>query len=274
MRHRVLGRYVLALAMILASLPSVAQTRPEVGALAAPPASVLYVGNSFFYYNNSMHGHVNQLLRGAGITTPFRSTSITISGSGLAWHDIGSYFRPGAVASYSFNAANDIVMNPPGARLFDIAVMMDCSVCPIHAQLGAEFPATARRAADTVRAQGAEPVFFMSWANKNRPEMLQGLAEAYTRAGNDNRALVIPAGLAFARAMAERPSLDLYVPDLRHPSLAGTYLAAATTFAALFGRSPEGNRYTAGLQPETAAFLQRIAWQTVREYLGAQPGPN
>jgi hypothetical protein len=114
----------------------------------------------------------------------------------------------------------------------------------------------------------------MSWANKNRPEMLQGLAAAYTRAGNDNRALVIPAGLAFARAMAERPGLDLYVPDLRHPSLPGTYLAAATTFAALFGRSPEGNRYTAGLEPETAAFLQRIAWQTVQDYLGASPRRN
>jgi hypothetical protein len=274
MWRRLLGGHCLAIAMMVGATSSIAQTRPEVGAPTSPPASVLYVGNSFFYYNNSMHGHVNQLMRGAGISAPFRSTSITISGSGLAWHDIGSYFRPGAVASYSFNAANDIVMNPPGARLFDMAIMMDCSVCPIHAQLGGEFPATARRAAEIARSHGAEPVFFMSWANKNRPDMLNGLAEAYTRAGNENRALVIPAGIAFARAMAARPELDLYVPDLRHPSLAGTYLAAATTFAAIFGRSPEGNRYDAGLDAETAAFLQRTAWQTVQEYLGAQGTRN
>lgn len=274
MRRLNMARYGFALATLLAALPAIAQTRPEIGVPSTPPASVLYVGNSFFYYNNSMHGHVTQLLRGTGSTEPFRTTSITISGSGLAWHDLGSYFRPGAVGSYSFNARNDIVMNPPGQRLFELAIMMDCSVCPIHPQLSAEFPATARRAAETVRAHGAEPVFFMSWANKNRPEMLDGLAEAYTRAGNANRALVIPAGLAFARAMAERPALDLYVPDLRHPSLPGTYLAAATTFAALFGRSPEGNRYTAGLDAETAAFLQRIAWQTVREYLGPQRTAN
>lgn len=274
MRRLNMARYGFAVATLLAAMPAIAQTRPEIGAPSTPPASVLYVGNSFFYYNNSMHGHVTQLLRGTGSTEPFRTTSITISGSGLAWHDLGSYFRPGAVGSYSFNARNDVVMNPPGQRLFEVAIMMDCSVCPIHPQLGAEFPATARRAAETVRSHGAEPVFFMSWANKNRPEMLEGLAEAYTRAGNANRALVIPAGLAFARAMAERPTLDLYVPDLRHPSLPGTYLAAATTFAALFGRSPEGNRYTAGLDAETAAFLQRIAWQTVRDYLGPQRTAN
>ena len=89
-------------------------------------------------------------------------------------------------------------------------------------------------------------------------------------AGNENRALVIPGGIASAREMAERPELDLYVPDLRHSSLAGTYLAAATTFAALFGRSPEGNRYTAGLHAEAAAFMQRTAWQTVQEYLGLE----
>lgn len=274
MRRLNLARYGFALAALLAALPAMAQTRPEVGAPATPPASVLYAGNSFFYYNNSMHGHVTQLLRGTGSTEPFRTTSITISGAGLAWHDLGSYFRPGAVGSYSFNARNEIVMNPAGQRLFEVAIMMDCSVCPIHPQLGADFPATARRAAETVRSHGAEPIFFMSWANKNRPEMLAGLAEAYTQAGNANRALVIPAGLAFGRAMAERPELDLYVPDLRHPSLPGTYLAAATTFAALFNRSPEGNRYTAGLDAETAAFLQRIAWQTVREYLGSQRSAN
>ena len=98
--------------------------------------------------------------------------------------------------------------------------------------------------------------------------MTAQLAEAYTVAGNANNALVIPAGLAFARAREKQPELNLYAPDKRHPSLAGTYLAACTTFAALTGRSPVGNSYLANIDAPTAAFLQNVAWETVQEYYG------
>ena len=80
-------------------------------------------------------------------------------------------------------------------------------------------------------------------------------------------ALVIPAGLAFAAACAKRPELELYQPDKRLPILAGTYLAAAAVYAALFGKSPVGLSYTAGLVPDTAAFLQTAAWEAVQDYL-------
>jgi hypothetical protein len=262
----------LALVVALGGATALAQTRPTVREIEAP-SSAIYIGNSFFYYNNGIHGHVGRLQTAAGLR-PFRAVLVGIGGSGFDWHDVNSYFRPNALARYSFDQNNNVVMNPPRERLFDIAIMMDCSQCPIHPALRPVFTDFARQHSETVRRHGARPVFFMSWANKNRPEMTAQLAEAYTTAGNANDALVIPAGLAFAAAMAERPTLDLYVPDLRHPNLAGTYLAAATTFAALLGRSPEGNSYTAGLDAETAAFLQRVAWQTVRAYLGTQRAGN
>jgi hypothetical protein len=110
----------------------------------------------------------------------------------------------------------------------------------------------------------------MSWAYKDKPEMTAQLAEAYTIAGNANDALVIPAGLAFARAIAKRPDLELYQPDKRHPSLAGTYLAAATVFAALTKKSPVGSTYNAGLDNDLANFLQATAWETVQTYYGRQ----
>ena len=87
--------------------------------------------------------------------------------------------------------------------------------------------------------------------------MTEQLAEAYTRVGNDNDALVIPAGLAFTRVVARRPHINLYLPDERHPSLAGTYLAAATTYAALFKRSPVGLGYTAGRTRRSRASCRR-----------------
>ena len=80
---------------------------------------------------------------------------------------------------------------------------------------------------------------------------------------------MIPAGLAFARSIAQKPDLNLYVADKRHPSLAGSYLAAATTFAAVFRKSPVGLSYTAGLDPAVAKHLQQVAWETVQGYYGS-----
>jgi hypothetical protein len=232
-----------------------------------PPRALLYVGNSFMYYNNSLHGHVGQLARAATEQSraAHRAVSVTISGSGMDWHDVGSYFRPNAVGRYSFVGDNEVRFNPPG-RTFDAAILMDCSQCPVHPTLRPIFFEFAKRHSDTVRSHGAEPIFLMTWAYADKPDMTQGLADAYTEAGRVNNAHVIPAGLAFARSIASKPELNLYVADKRHPSLAGTYLTACVTMASIFGVSPVGNRYTAGLDAATALHLQQVAWQTVQSY--------
>jgi len=160
-----------------------------------------------------------------------------------------------------------VIFNKPGKQ-FDAVVMMDCSQCPIHPQLKDAFAVFAKKDSEIVRAHDMRPVLFMSWAYADKPDMTEGLAEAYTVAGNANDALVIPAGLAFARVRKLQPELNLYAPDKRHPSPAGTYLAACTTLAALTGRSPVGNSYIMGLDPETAQLLQKAAWDTVQEYYG------
>jgi uncharacterized protein DUF4886 len=250
------------------SAGALAQTRPVVTSLGPNfPKTEIFVGNSFFYYNNGLPGHLSLLEKAADPEHKgdYRATMVTIGGSGLDWHDVESYFRPNAIGNYSFDENNNVVFNKLD-KLFDVAVMMDCSQCPIHPRLKTAFTDFAKKDSDIVRAHGATPVFFMSWAYADKPDMTAQLAEAYTVAGNANNALVIPAGLAFARAMSKQPELNLYVADKRHPSLAGTYLAACTVFAALTGRSPVGNSYIAGIDPPTAQFLQTVAWETVQDY--------
>ncbi len=127
---------------------------------------------------------------------------VTIGGSNLQWHDVESYFRPNAIGSFSFDENNNIV-SEKREKIFDAAVLMDCSQCPIHPQLKSVFTEYAKKDADIVRSHGGTPIFFMSWAYADRPEMAAQLAEAYTVAGNANNALVIPAGFAFARARAK-----------------------------------------------------------------------
>ena len=258
----------LAALAFLWLVPAQAQTLPKVTAPANPQAETyMYVGNSFFYYNNGMPGYVSRLAAGAPAAErhPNQGTMVTIGGSGFDWHDMESYLRPHAIGYYNFDNDNNIVFNKR-AKFYDAVVMMDCSQCPIHPELSKIFNEYARTNAEIVRKHGSEPIFFMSWAYADKPEMTAQLAEAYTRAGNANDALVIPAGLAFARVVKERPDLVLYQPDKRHPTLIGTYLAASTIYGALYGRSPEVNSYDAGLSPDLARYLRAAAWATDQDY--------
>lgn len=226
--------------------------------------SLLWVGNSFFYYNNSMHGHVGQMLNASG-AKGMRASSATVSGSGINWHDVAAHFKPGGVASYSFVGDNEVRFNSFD-KPFDGVMMMDCSQCPIHPKLQAIFYDYAAKHSATARKNGAAPIFFMSWAYQDKPEMTQQLAAEYVKAGKQNNALVVPAGLAFAASIARRPELNLYVADKRHPSLAGTYLAACTVLASVYKTNPVGLKYTAGLPADVAAHLQGVAWETSQAF--------
>lgn len=227
--------------------------------------SMLWVGNSFFYYNNSMHGHVSQMLAASGGAAGYRAVSATISGSGINWHDIGAHFTPGGVASYSFVGDNEVRFNTFD-KPFDAVLIRDCSQCPVHPRLQATFHDYARRHSDTARRHGAEPIFFLSWAYQDKPGMTAQLAAEYVKAGKANNALVVPAGPAFAASIARRPELNLYAADKRHPSLAGTYLGAAVVLASVYKRNPVGIGYAGGLPAEVAAHLQAVAWETAQAF--------
>jgi hypothetical protein len=226
--------------------------------------SLLWVGNSFFYYNNSMHGHVGQLLTASG-SKGNRAVSATISGSGLNWHDLDANFKPGGVASYSFAPDNSVKFNTFD-KPFDGVMMMDCSQCPIHPVLKPMFFESVAKNSVIARKNGAAPILFMSWAYQDAPEMTQQLAAEYTKAGKLHNALVVPAGLAFANSIAKRPDLNLYISDKRHPTLMGTYLAACTVLASVYKINPVGLKYSADLPADVAAHLQAVAWETAQAF--------
>ena len=259
-----LAGLALVILAACAATPPAPKPAPQV---STEIKSLLWVGHSFFYYNNSMHGHTTQLLTASG-AKGHRATSLTISGSGINWHNVEAYFNPG-MASYSFVGDNEVRFNTFD-KPFDGVMMMDCSQCPIHPQLKAIFFEYAARHSATARRHGAAPILFMSWAYQDKPEMTEQLAAEYVKAGQQNNALVVPAGLAFAQSIAKRPDLNLYVADKRHPSLMGTYLGACTVVASVYKVNPMGSTYTAGLPSDVAAHLQAVAWETAQAFHASQ----
>lgn len=75
--------------------------------------------------------------------------------------------------------------------------------------------------------------------------------------------IVTPIGKAWNTSLIQMPSVDLYHTDNVHPSLVGSYLAAATIFTSILKRDPTGLTYSAGINTTTAQNLRQIAYNTV-----------
>ncbi len=229
----------------------------------ARPTHILFVGNSYFYYNDSLHNHVQRMAVAAGLfeAPDLEYKSATIGGAALFDHNI------------------DHLLDPRSLRVdrpFQVVIMQDGSAAPLSEGRRKRFAETAALYAKKVRAAGGEPVLYMTHAYvpphpNYRPGMIREIASLYVGTGNTIGALVIPVGLAFEEAYRRRPDIKLHTTfDGSHPSMLGTYLAASTVLASLYNVSPVGNTYDyfGDVPAEQARFLQTVAHDTVMTFFG------
>ncbi len=229
---------------------------------------VLFVGNSFTFFNNGIHNHLGNLVRADNNyhkgKTRFRS--MTYSGAYLSEQQ-GNIRR--ALKSGHWN----------------VVVLQGQSGAFSSTKAANRFSQAAKRASKDIRKHNAIPLYFMTWAYENKPEMIDSLVSGYTKLAKETDAYVAPVGLAFHTAKQQYPHISLYSKDIlrfeksdtaaaqaiykkdiKHPSLAGTYLAACVFYAVLYNKSPQGLAYSSELSLENAQQLQHIAWQSVRQF--------
>ena len=237
---------------------------PAVKALKIEkPQRLLFVGNSYLYYGDSLHNHVRRMVIAAGLykKKKLKYKSATISGSALFDHNIDSYLEPGKLR----------VKKP-----FQVVILQGGSAVGWSKKRPPIFKETVAEFAKKIKDAGGETALYMTHAyvkphKRVDPNMTRTLEKLYVEAGNANGALVIPVGLAFEEAYKQRPDMKLHKPfDGSHPSLMGTYLAAAVVYASLYGESPVGNPYDyfGKIDKETLTFLQKVADDTVKKFYG------
>lgn len=213
-----------------------------------PPRKVLFIGSSFTYFNQGIHHHFEQLAASASPPPTLTVSERTLPGATLKLH-------------YEITATREAIHQGD----WDVVILQGYSSEPLDELLQEEFVKYARLLNEEIQKAGAQTVFFMTWAYQDKPSMTEQLREAYVSIGNELEALVVPVGLAWERALKERPTLQLY-SDNRHPTLEATYLSACVFYASLFGKSPVGLSYAASFADDEAKFFQRIAWETVRAF--------
>ena len=211
------------------------------------PRKVLFIGNSFTYYNNSLHYHVEQLRRksmSVKAFAPYNYRAATIAGG--YWYE---------------QLAN--VDHLTEGKAWDAVVLQGHSTEAVDEDKQLIFRESLKESRDLLLARGVTPYLFMTWAYQHDPSMIKPLERQYNALAKDLNLKLVPVGSAFSRALTLRPTLKLHAKDGIHPSRAGTYLAACVFYAALYNESPVGLSYTMDLPDKTVRFLQRIAAQTV-----------
>ena len=135
---------------------------------------------------------------------------------------------------------------------WDVVVLQSHSLHPLEDPEG--FVATGEELAQLVRAAGAEPVFFETWARAEghnlynyhdgtggSPEVMQArVHERYHELAERVDAQVVDVGAAWKATRRDAPELNLYAKDNAHPGELGAYLTANVLFAALTDVNPVG----------------------------------
>ncbi len=220
---------------------------PVAAVAETEPLRVLFIGNSLTFYND-LPSMVEELSRAAGVERPVDAEMIARGGDSFYSHterrDDGAPLK--VIAGGGWDA---VVLQENGRTAARSAID--------------SFP-FASRLVRAVRAAGATPYFYMTWAYRDRPKNLPRIRDTYAKLGARLEVEVAPVGEAWHRAREAAPGVELFAPDGVHPSPEGSYLAACVIFSTFYGRSPEGIPIATGapeIDPDVARRLQGIAWR-------------
>jgi len=233
---------------------------------AEETTSILFLGNSYTYYNNGLDQVLKEVANSMGdVIEVERNTP-------------GGYTMEG-------HSTNTTSLGLIQSREWDYVVLQEQSQKPAFPewQVAAETYPYAEILCDSIHnnSECSTPVFFMTWGYENgdasncdgyptiyKYEGMQcRLRESYCEMAELNNGFAAPVGMVWAYLRESNPEIDLYSSDGSHPSVNGTYVAACTFYTSIFHKSPLGAYYPDALDEPTATLIQNAAWNVVTDSL-------
>ena len=230
---------MLCLAIVATLVTSGCAFPGTTGNTDLPDTRVLFIGNSFTFYNSG----IDQIVHGLA---PRTAVALEAPGGATLANHLASASTMGKVREGNWT----------------YVVIQEQSQNPVIAY--GQYLAALRKLVAEVRAVGAIPLLLATWARPDDPRITaESVSGAVRSAGKAAKATVIPAGLAFASSLAAHNGIVLNQHD-GHPTPEGTYLAGCVVYAEIFGKSPEGNTFHGGVDASFAQVLQAVAAKTAR----------
>jgi len=193
--------------------------------------NVLFIGNSYTYAND-LPGTLVQLAAAMGDQVNVDS-------------------KTNGGFTFQMQAQDPITYQKINAQAWDYVVIQGQSQEPSFPfqQVNTQSLPFAMQLADSVYANHscAQVNYFMTWGREvGDPQwdsintfhkMNARLRDAYLRIADSSTASVSPVGVAWRYIRDTQPSIQLYVGDGSHPSVAGTYLAASVFYVSIFHKA-------------------------------------
>lgn len=249
------GRWVLLLLVLGCAIASCGDS--------VPATRVLFIGNSYTASNQ-----LPEMVAAMSASVD-RTVEVAMSAPGGWWW-------------------RDHLASPETTALikdgdWDFVVLQEQSMAPAASNLAREvsYPA-ALQLSTLASGSGAEVVLFMTWGHAagsgdlgyaDFGSMQSAIATTYLAFGDALAAEVAAVGAAWWLSLAERPDIVLYEPDGSHPSVDGTYLAAAVLTATILDVDATSLGEIDGVDEEVAEALRGFAARVVAGETPWQPRP-
>ncbi len=239
------------------------ETEPPLGTVELDKSKtykILFIGNSYTYYNNMPARYFGELMKAAGYKVKIMSLTKggwTLSGSANSQDELGKQV--------------DMALTH---QKFDFVILQEQSMTPA-VNMGS-FYGGVRRLNKKIRESGGIPVLYATWGRKQgsgdltatgltAETMTWKLAAAYEHMGQTHDIPVAHVGLAFWDIVQNDRRITLHDPDMSHPNAAGSYLAALTIFARITGIDPTTVDYEGGVGSNIEPILKEAARKAVFE---------
>ena len=204
-------------------------------AFSQDSTSVLFVGNSFTFYNNMPY--IFKDIAASKGKKVHVDTAVT-GGKDLKFHSE----RPRTYQLIQAHKWDYVILQGHSNEFAQPDFKVDSLTFPY-----------AKKLVDSVRKYNpcARILFYMTWGYKNGNKKWKAIASYDSMQLRIERQYLIfvdklntgvsPVGMVWKEVRESNPEINLYHEDRFHPILTGSYLSACTHFTTIFGESPYQN---------------------------------
>jgi hypothetical protein len=209
---------------------------------------VLFVGNSYTYYNDGVDFHLQNMLNADASSDSIKYLIQRI-----------------AVGSYTLEAhfGDPVTISKISSKNWKTVILQEQSTRPINnPNLFLEYAA---KLDAEIKKINANTVLFMTWAPQYQQDDIDSIASTYFSAGLYLNAKVAEVGRVWEYFQNNNPNISLYISDSKHPTLSGTYVTACVFFYSLFGKNPVENIYfPSGMSAENAIEIRSSVYEFMK----------